>query len=227
MEMKKAMTGFVFTTRRKISRFISGVAPSPLYSFNIVSQQRVEEMWFQGIALDEEAGFVYALTGNNTLSQSEKLLYVYDLTGNVITYTTIDMDWSAASDIGSKYEPEGLSLVKDPNGVTRYLYFTMMFGGTGNNIKRLYSIAPSTIDTGGSYSNSDIDWLIRYNNEQCLVSISTALKNGELGCETKRSTWSTGWSSFVGYYTDGDPHLLLQKENSGDIKIHPLIGMPN
>ena len=204
------------------SGFSSGVAPTPLYAFNIDPQQRVEPMWFQGLALDEEAGLVYAITGNNSLSQTDKLLYVYDLDGNVITHTNINMDWSAANAMGSKYEPEGLSLVQDPNSHIRYLYFTMMFGGTGNNIKRLYSIAPSNIDTGGSYSNNDIDWLIRYNTNSGEVSISTALKDGTLGCETKRDVWSNGWSSFVGYYADGDPHLLLQKESQGTIKIHPL-----
>ena len=202
--------------------FSSGVAPSPLYAFNIDAQQRVEPMWFQGLGLDEEAGLVYALTGNNSLSQTDKLLYVYDLEGNVLSQTNINMDWPAANAIGSKYEPEGLSLVQDPNSHIRYLYFTMMFGGTGNNIKRLYSIAPSSIDTGGLYSNSDIDWLIRYNTTSGEVSISTTINDGTLGCETKRSTWSNGWSSFVGYYVDGDPHLLLQKESQGTIKIHPL-----
>ena len=54
------------------------------------------------------------------------------------------------------------------------------------------------------------------------MSIATALGNGELGCETKRSTWSNDWSSFVGYYVGGDPHLLLQKEVGGTTKIHPL-----
>ena len=135
--------------------------------------QRVEEMWFQGVALDEEAGVVYVLTGNNSPSQSDKLLYVYDLSGNVITSTTINMDWATANAMGSKYEPEGLSLVQDPNSHIRYLYFTMMFGGSGNNIKRLYSIAPSSIDTGGVYSNNDIDWLLRYNTNSGAVSIST------------------------------------------------------
>jgi hypothetical protein len=86
----------------------------------------------------------------------------------------------------------------------------------------LYAIAPSNIPVGGTYSNSDIDWLIRYNTNSGEVSIATALGNGELGCETKRSTWSNGWSSFVGYYVSGDPHLLLQKEVGGTTKIHPL-----
>lgn len=204
------------------SGFSSGISPAPLYSFNVAPQQRVEEMWFQGLALDEEAGVVYALTGNSSLSQPDKLLYVYDLSGNVITSTTIGMDWSAADAMGSKYEPEGLSLVQDPVSHIRYLYFTMMFGGAGNNMKRLYSIAPASIHTGGSYSNNDIDWLIRYNTLSGAVSISSAVQNGKLGCETKRTTWSQGWSRFVGYYADGDPHLLLQKEIEGTIKIHPL-----
>ena len=202
--------------------FATGVAPSPLYSFNIAQQQRVSDMWFQGIALDEEAGLVYAITGDNTLNQSTKLLYVYDLNGNVVTNTGINMDWSTANALGSKYEPEGLSLVQDPNSHVRYLYFTMMFGSSGNNIKRLYAIAPSNIPVGGTYSNTDIDWLIRYNTNSGEVSIATALGDGELGCETKRSTWSNDWSSFVGYYVGGDPHLLLQKEVGGTTKIHPL-----
>ena len=83
--------------------------------------------------------------------------------------------------LGSKYEPEGLSLVQDPNSHVRHLYFTMMFGSSGNNIKRLYAIAPSNIPVGGTYSNTDIDWLIRYNTNSGEVSIATALGNGELG----------------------------------------------
>ena len=204
------------------SAFSTGNPPSPLYEFNIDSQQRADAMWFQGIALDEEIGVVYALTGDNTLTQTDKLLYVYDLSGNVLRTVNINMDWSTANALGSKYEPEGLSLVKDPNSHQRYLYFTMMFGSSGNNIKRLYSIAPSSIATGGTYSNNQIDWLIRYNNSTGEVSISTATVDGEIGCETKRSTWTTGWSSFEGYYVNGDPHLLIQKEVPGTIKIHPL-----
>jgi hypothetical protein len=204
------------------SGFSTGQAPSPIYSFNLVPQQRVGDMWFQGLALDEEVGVVYAFTGNSSLSQVDKLLYVYDLSGNVITHTTINMDWSTANSMGSKYEPEGLSLVQEANSHVRYLYFTMMFGSSGNNIKRLYSLAPSSISTGGAYSNNDIDWLIRYNTTSGVVSISTALDDGTLGCETKRSVWSHGWSSFVGYYVDGDPHMLLQKEVGGTTRIHSL-----
>ncbi|MEC7985553.1 MAG: putative metal-binding motif-containing protein [Myxococcota bacterium] len=204
------------------SGFSSGQSPIPLYEFNIAPAQRVDDMWFQGLALDEEAGLVYAITGNNTLSQSEKLLYVYDLEGNVLNTTTIGMDWSTANAMGSKYEPEGLSLVKDPDSHVRYLYFSMMFGSSGRNIKRLYAIAPSSISAGGTYSNNEIDWLIRYNSSSGAVSVSTATENGTTGCETKRTTWSNNWSSFVGYYVDGDPYLFLQKEVGGTAKIHPL-----
>ena len=49
--------------------FTNGIAPSPLYEFNIDAQQRVSDMWFQGIAVDEEIGLIYALTGDNTLSK--------------------------------------------------------------------------------------------------------------------------------------------------------------
>ncbi len=204
------------------SGFVTGIAPSPLYEFNIASAQRVSDMWFQGIALDEEVGVVYALTGDNTLSQSNKLLYVYDLNGVVLEQTTINMDWSTANAFGSKYEPEGLSLVQNPSNHERYLYFTMMFGSSGNNIKRLYGIAPNHISLGGTYSNNDIDWLLRYNTYTGEVSISTATLDGTVGCETKRTTWSNGWTSFEGYRVNGEPHLLLQKEIGGTTKIHPL-----
>lgn len=202
--------------------FSNGIAPSPIYEFNIAAAQRVEDMWFQGIAVDEELGHIYALTGDNSLTQTEKLLYVYDTAGNVVNSTTIGMDWSTADALGSKYEPEGLSLVKDPNGHERMLYFTMMFGYSGNNIKRLYTIAPSGFDVGGSNSNSNLDWMIRYNNSNGDVSISTVHPDGDIGCETKSSTWSTGWTSFAGYFVNGDPHLMIQKEVGGTAKIHPL-----
>ena len=106
-----------------------------------------------------------------------------------------NMDWSTANALGNKYEPEGLSLVKDPNGHERMLYFTMMFGSSGNNIKRLYAIAPSHLDIGGTYSGSNIDWMIRYNNSNGDVSIATTRPDGNIGCETKDSTWSTGWTA--------------------------------
>lgn len=204
------------------SGFTTGVAPSPLYEFNIANAQRVSDMWFQGLALDEEVGVVYALTGDNSLGQTNKLLYVYDLNGVVIDQANINMDWSIANAVGSKYEPEGLSLVQNPNNHQRYLYFTMMFGSSGNNIKRLYGIAPNSISLGGSYSNNDIDWLLRYNTTAGTVSISTATQDGQIGCETKRSTWTNGWSGFLGYRTNGEPHLFLQKEVGGTTKIHPL-----
>ena len=98
----------------------------------------------------------------------------------------------------------------------------MMFGSSGNNIKRLYGIAPNSISLGGSYSNNDIDWLLRYNTTAGTVSISTATQDGQIGCETKRSTWTNGWSGFLGYRTNGEPHLFLQKEVGGTTKIHPL-----
>ena len=96
---------------------------SPSMHSNIHESQRVGPMWFQGIALDEELGLVYALTGNNTLEQNEKLLYVYDLQGNVLEQKSISMDWSIAAQMGEKYEPEGLSLVKDPVTGMRYPLF--------------------------------------------------------------------------------------------------------
>ena len=49
-----------------------------------------------GIALDEELGLVYALTGNNTISQGQ-ILYVYDLDGNVVEQTTLSPDLNLAS----------------------------------------------------------------------------------------------------------------------------------
>ena len=43
-----------------------------------------------------------------------------------------------------------------------------------------------------------------------------------IGCETKDSTWSTGWTSFAGYFVGSEPHLMIQKEIAGTAKIHPL-----
>ena len=93
-------------------------------------------------------GLVYALTGNS--NKSKQTLYVYDLTGNVLQTLSIDVDNAVADAVGNKYEPEGLSLVKDPITEQRYLYFTLMFGSSGNNIKRMYVLAPPTEDMGGS-----------------------------------------------------------------------------
>ena len=204
------------------SAFITGNNPSTLYEFNIDAAQRVDAMWFQGIALDEELELVYALTGNSSLSQNQKLLYVYDLYGNIVDQTTISMDWALANSVGSKYEPEGLSLVKDPVSEERYLYFSMMFGSSGNNIKRLYTTAPSTFSAGGGYSGDPINWLLRYDGSDGDVSIATIDPSGEIGCEVKNTTWSTGWTSFLSYQRGGEPYLFIQKESAGTTRIHPL-----
>ena len=200
----------------------SSVGPEPLYAFNIDETQRVGPMWFQGIALDEELGLVYALTGNNTLEQSEKLLYVYDLQGNIVQQKSISMDLDIAETMGDKYEPEGLSLVKDPNTGMRYLYFSMMFGESGRNIKQLYVIGPEELDLGGEASESRMDWLLRYNGNTGDVSIKSLYGEGELGCSVKDSTWTTGWTGFESYFAGGTPHLFLQKEQAGTARIHPL-----
>jgi hypothetical protein len=201
--------------------FSTGIAPPTLYEFNIDAAQRVSDMWFQGIALDEELGLVYALTGDNSLSQS-KLLYVYDLNGTVVETLSINVDNSVASALGSKYEPEGLSLVKDPTTEERYLYFSLMFGESGNNIKRLYVLAPPTLDMGGSLSGNEMLWTIQYDGNSGDVQIASTLQDNHQGCVVKDTNWSTGWTSFEGYYVGGDPHLFLQKESAGTAKIHPL-----
>ena len=106
------------------SAFVSGVAPAPIYEFNLDTSQQVlvSDMWFQGIALDEELGLVYALTENNSISQN-KLLYVYDLNGNVLQTQRNHIDQDTADTLGNKYKPEGLSLVKDPNTEEKILVF--------------------------------------------------------------------------------------------------------
>ena len=66
---------------------------------------------------------------------------------------------------------------------------------------------------------------LRYNNSNGDVSISTTLQDGREGCIVKDSTWTTGWTSFMGYYTGGDPHLLLQKKIQERLKFIHWIGM--
>ena len=85
-----------------------------------------------------------------------------------------------------KYEPENLSLVKDPSTGFRYLYFTMMFGSSGANIKHLYTISPSSFGAGGNASGDPINWLLRYNGTDGDVSIATIHPDGDIGCEVKK-----------------------------------------
>ena len=54
------------------------------------------------------------------------------------------------------------------------------------------------------------------------MSIDSIYGDGELGCSVKDSTWSTGWTGFESYFSDGQPHLFLQKEQEGTARIHPL-----
>ena len=129
------------------------------------------------------------------------------------------MDWSTANALGNKYEPEGLSLVKDPNGHERILLYDDVW-----IFRKQYQATlrhrSESFDVGGTYSGNNIDWMIRHNNSNGDVSIATARPDGNIGCETKDSTWSTGWTSFAGYFVGSEPHLMIQE--TWTAKIHPL-----
>jgi hypothetical protein len=88
-------------------------------------------LWFQGIAMKDN--LIYCLTGNNSVD-SPKLLYVYNLKGEVMKKLKIDKN-AFAKQIGHKYEPEGLTFVGDD------LYYTIMTKAkTGGNKKFLYKL---------------------------------------------------------------------------------------
>ena len=89
--------------------------------------------------------------------------------GNVLQTLSIDVDNAVADAVGNKYEPEGLSLVKDPITEQRYLYFTLMFGSSGNNIKRMYVLAPPTEDMGGGQSGNEMLWTLWYGSKSGLA----------------------------------------------------------
>ena len=72
-----------------------------------------------------------------------KLLFVYDTDGNVVTSTTIGVDWSTANALGNKHEPEGLSLVKDPNGHQLIVFYDDVWV-IWQQHQKTYAIAPRT-----------------------------------------------------------------------------------
>ncbi|HFA50623.1 MAG TPA: hypothetical protein ENJ95_16575 [Bacteroidetes bacterium] len=101
--------------------------------FNLDASQLIgknnEPLWFQGIAMKD--GLIYCMTGNNSIG-SIKLLYVYNLKGEVVQKHVIDKD-KFAMQLKKKLEPEGITF-KDGD-----LYYTIMLkGGTGGNRKFLF-----------------------------------------------------------------------------------------
>ena len=99
---------------------------------------------FQGIAMDD-AGIVYCLTGDTDAYDTNgdpkpKEIYAYGVHGEVLGSVAIDIDRALALTTGTagEYEPEGLSLTRDPATGAQSLYFTLMFGNPGNRVKRLY-----------------------------------------------------------------------------------------
>lgn len=88
-------------------------------------------LWFQGIAMKDD--LVYCYTGNSTID-SPKYIYVYNLKGEVVKKHTIDHH-DFAKDIGTKYEPEGITFVGDD-----LFYLVMAKAGVGGNIKYLFKL---------------------------------------------------------------------------------------
>ncbi len=99
--------------------------------FVLDSRQTVPEQYFQGIVFDDDK--IFALTGDNSLT-TDKLLFTYDLSGNVLDTKTITAGKFIASLEGDIWEPEGLTLKEGS------LYFTINSGIPGYRIKRLYRI---------------------------------------------------------------------------------------
>ena len=191
--------------------FSNGVAPAALYEFNIDPSHRLGHVVQAG--LREPAGLCSD--------------WRHRCPGGQALFSYLQGMWLPTRDqhglvgvnaVGSKYEPEGLSLVKDPNSHQRYLYFTMMFGDSGDNIKRLHAIAPASFDLGGNYSNSPIPWMIRYNTNSGEVDLHPARMVRWL-----RRQHLVQWLDQlrrVPYWRR--PYLLLQKETPGTVKIYPL-----
>lgn len=116
-------------------RAITGAAPAPapVHSFTLAAAQMTAGLSFQGIAMDD-AGIVYCLTGDTDAfdgagAPKPKQIFAYSVTGEVLGNVSIDIDRDSAESIGSsgEYEPEGLSLVRNPVSGAQQLYFSLMF----------------------------------------------------------------------------------------------------
>lgn len=198
--------------------------PEPLHSFNLNSYQRVENQWFQGLAIDEEHERVYVYTGNSDDSIS-KLLFVYSPQGELLEQHIVDIDTTLANTLGNgHYEPESLSLVRDSVTQERVLYFGLMFGSPGSRIKRLYAYGSTDNSLGGELRLADLnaDWLLRYNTNTGEVSFRSHNLDHSLGCEVKRKFWTTGWSDFTAYRSGDNNFLFLNKSVDGSARIHPI-----
>ena len=111
---------------------------------------------------------------------------MYDLSGTVLQTLSIDVDNAVADAVGNKYEPEGLSLVKDPITEQRYLYFTLMFGLVETTSKK--NVCCCTLQRkiwAGSRFGNEMLWTIWYNGGSGDVEIASMLKNGRKGCVVK------------------------------------------
>ena len=106
-----------------------------LYRFKLDERQTKKGLWFQGIAMKDN--LVYCLSSDSAL-ESEKLLFVYDLSGKVVFHTKLEAGKQEALKEGKKYEFEGLTFKGNA------LYTTVMSGKSGRNIKRLYKILEVT-----------------------------------------------------------------------------------
>lgn len=88
-----------------------------------------ETLWFQGITMKGDK--IYCLTGNNSLD-SQKKIFVYNLSGEVVNRLEIDEN-EFGHKFGLKLEPEGMTMIGDD------LYFTLMTKSkVGGNRKFLF-----------------------------------------------------------------------------------------
>ena len=104
----------------------------PLFtSFAISEKQTLKSEWIQGISMKDN--LIYLLTSNNSINEN-KLLFIYDMHGNIILEKKLYMGRKNALTEGEKWEMEGLSFSNNS------LYTTVMTGTDGNNTKRLFKI---------------------------------------------------------------------------------------
>ncbi len=107
------------------------INPESIFSFSLNKKQRKKGQWFQGLAMKD--GFIYCLSGDNTLKGS-KQLFIYDNYGKLIKMYTLKTGKVLSKSLGKKWELEGLTFKE------KSLYTTVISKKDGKHILNLYMI---------------------------------------------------------------------------------------
>ena len=106
--------------------FDGGSSPTALYTWSFPINAD-EVGWFQGMTIWK--GYIWTLTGNTTLGDPKRLRKHNIDDGTIVT--TVNAEDMSGQQIGTKSEPEGLSVIGDQ------MYYGIMQGQSGANKKYL------------------------------------------------------------------------------------------